>query len=118
MQIFSLGIDRGHGAREVFVDAIVDRDGAEIGVLAVEAALGRLVGVLEPVVADERRLAQRRGDVMPEAGRALGLGRHLRSGAVGVGQAGIGGAKGELADQAGLAGDGIGVDRASSASRS
>ena len=55
MEIFSLGIDRGHRAREVFVDAILDRDRAEIGVLAVEPALGRLVGVLEPVVADERR---------------------------------------------------------------
>ena len=46
MQFLSLGIDCGHGARELFVDTIVDRDRAVIGILTVEAALGRLVGVL------------------------------------------------------------------------
>ncbi len=97
---------------EFLVDVILDRDRAEIGILAVEAALGRLVGVLEPVIADERSaFAEPAVDVMPEAGRPLGLGRDQRSGAVGVGQAGIGAAKGELADQAGLAGSRIGVDR-------
>jgi len=86
MQFLSLGIDCGHGARELFVDTIVDRDRTVIGILTVEAALGRLVGVLEPVVADEVAFLQGRGDLSPKAGRALGLGRHLRSGAVAVGQ--------------------------------
>ena len=50
MNIFRLGIDRDHGAREVLIDPVVDRARAEIGVLAVEAAFGRLIGVFEPVV--------------------------------------------------------------------
>ena len=54
MEIFGLGIDRRHRAREFFVDTIIDRDGAEVGILAVEPALRRLVGMLEPVIADER----------------------------------------------------------------
>ena len=45
------------------VDAVLDRHRAEIGILAVEAAFRRLVGVLEPVIADDVRLAQRRADV-------------------------------------------------------
>ena len=52
------------------------------------------------------------GDVMREGGGALALRRHHRSGAVGVGQPGVGAAKGELAEQAGLAGEGIGIERA------
>ena len=68
---------------------IIDFDCAEIGILAVEATFRRLVGMLEPVVTDKRRPLQRRSDVMPEGGGALGLRREQRSGAVGIRQSGI-----------------------------
>ena len=69
---------------EVLVNKIIDLDRAEIGILAIEATFRRLVGMLEPVVTDKRRPLQRRSDVMPEGGGALGLGSDQRSGAVGV----------------------------------
>ena len=87
---------------EVLVNKIVDLDRAEIGILAVEATFRRLVGMLEPVVTDKRRLSQCPSDVTPEGGGTLGLGSDQRSGAVGVRQPGIGAAKREFADQAGL----------------
>ena len=62
------------------------------------------------MVADEGRMTQGRGDVMPEACRPFGLGGDLRAGATGVRKAGIGRAEGKLANQAGFAGGGIGID--------
>src|SRR6516165_3721061 len=108
--IFSFGIDRGHRLREFLVYVIANRHRSEIGVFAVEAALGWLVRVLEPVIADERRLSHSGSHVMPEASGALGLSRDQRPGAIGVGQARIRTAEGEFADQTGLPGSRIGVD--------
>jgi hypothetical protein len=106
-----VGVDCCHCAGQFVVDMVLDRHGAEIRILAIEAAFGRLIGVLEPVIADDCPLAQRRADVSRKATRALGLRLDLRPGAAGVGQAGVGGAKRKLADQARLAGGGINVDR-------
>ena len=111
MQRFGLGVNRSHRLRELQIDIVTDCYRPEIRILAIEAALRRLIGVLEPVIADNRAPAQGGHDVAPEARRPLGLRRHQRAGAVGIGQAGVNGAKGELADQAGLAGGGIAIDR-------
>ena len=111
MQRFGLGVNRSHRLRELQIDIVTDCYRPEIGILAIEAALRRLIGVLEPVIADNRAPARGGHDVAPEARRPLGLRRHQRAGAVGIGQAGVNGAKGELADQAGLAGGGIAIDR-------
>ena len=67
--------------------------------------------MFEPVIADDRAPAQGGRNVASKARRPLGLRRHQQAGAVGIGQAGVKGAKGELADQAGLAGGGIAIDR-------
>ena len=107
---FGLGVNRSHRLRELQIDIVTDCYRPEIGILAIEAALRRLIGVLEPVIADDRAPAQGGRDVAPETRRPLDLRRHQRAGAVGIGQDGVNGAKGELADQAGLAGNGIVVD--------
>ena len=70
----------------------------------------RLIGVLEPVIADDIARMQSGGHVMLKTCRPLGLGRDQRSRTVAIGQTGIGAAKGELADQARLAGSRIGFD--------
>ena len=61
---------------------------AELGELAAaQVPYLQQVGVLPAdFKADEVAFLQGRGDLSPKAGRALGLGRHLRSGAVAVGQ--------------------------------
>jgi hypothetical protein len=89
VQRFRLGISQCHRVHEVFVGKIIDRNRTEIGILAVEATFRRLIGMLEPVVTDQRRPLQRRSDVMPEAGGALGLGSDQWSGTVGVWSSGI-----------------------------
>ena len=67
--------------------------------------------MFEPVVPDERGLSQGGCHVVPKVGRPLSLGCDQRPAAIGVRQAGIRTAKRKLADQAGLAGGGIGVNR-------
>ena len=93
MQRFGLGVNRSHRLREFLVDVVFDRDRAEIRILAIEAALRPLIGVFEPVIADDRAPAQGGCDVAPETRRPLGLRRHQRAGSVGIGEAGANGAK-------------------------
>ena len=74
------------GGDQPLVRPVVDIDEAEIVVLAVGPAAGRLVGVLEPVHADRIRRGRQEARRPAGAAGALGLGRdgHQVAGAVAV----------------------------------
>lgn len=107
MHLLSLFVDAGHPPRELVIYDIINGDDAVIGVLSVEAALGRLIGVQEPMVTDESGLLQASADVTLKAPRALALAGNTRAGPDRVGQSGIIATEGELSDQAWPAATGI-----------
>ena len=75
---------------------------AEIRVFAIKASFGRLIGMLEPVIADHGRFSPGGRNITLEAAGALDLSGHPRSGTAGNRQAKIVTAKGKFGDQAWL----------------
>ena len=110
MNLLRRSIDSGHRFSQLGIDLIFDRHRAEIRIFTVKTSFSRLIGMLEPVIANHRRLPQGRGDVAFEALGALDLARHPRSAAVCIGQARIVTAEGEFGNQARLPACRISID--------
>ena len=100
MNLLRRCIDPGHRLSQLRIDLIFNRHRAEIRIFAVKASFSRLIGMLEPVIANHGRLPQGCSDVAFEALGALDLARHPRSAAACIGQAGIVTAEGKFGNQA------------------
>ena len=103
MQTFGRGVHLCHGRGQLDVDTVLDRDRAEIGILAVEAPCRWLVGMFEPVIADDVRVLERGRDVGAERGGASAWFATTGPAPRVLGRPEFGAAKRELADQQRLA---------------
>ena len=110
MNRFRFGIQRFHRLREFFVNLIIDGYDPKVRIFSIEAALGRLVGMLKPVAPDNDRLREGGGDVAPVCSCALGLCGHQWPSAICIWQAGVGAAEREFADETRFASVTVGID--------
>ncbi len=85
MHIFRLRVHRCHRFREFAVNSIINRDYSKIRIFPIEAARGGLIGMFEPVIADDGWALERSHDIFSESRRPLGLSCNQGPSTVGVG---------------------------------
>jgi len=80
MNLLCRGVDPDHGFSRLVIDLVFDRHHAEIGILAVKASFGRLIGMHEPMIAHHGWVAQSSRDIALKALGAFGLAGYPRPG--------------------------------------